>query len=364
MLPNSKTIHTKFLVDESVTLQDRISVPTKRTLTDSGQMHVPCTFARTGMQLYTAKQLGLTDREPNEVIQVFRDEASVFAEDSMATFKSAPLTLGHPKDDQGKAIAVTSENAKDLQVGMLEGLPTRDEDTLTGTLIITNQEAIDALESGEQELSAGYLCDIEEIDGKFYQRNIRANHIAIVAKGRAGSSCRISDEADLYLGDVLLSTQESLQDAILAKATIADELEVQKQLVIDFKASAEEADIRCEKLKVELADAKVAAEEGVVERCAAIENARLVADMRDLGSKSVNEIYRMVVEDQMPEKDLSGKGDAFIAAMFEILVDAAKGETPMGKLLSKQDFTTDEKVIAPKSKVVEARNKMIARQTK
>ena len=181
---------------KGVSLEDRISVPTQRTMTDAGQMIVPCAFARTGTLVYKASTLGLTD-SADELIDVYRDEVDVFATDAMDTFRSAPVTIGHPKDENGKRIKLTADNAADLQVGMLEGMPVRDEDLLTGTLVITNQEAIDAIESGTVELSAGYTCDLYEEDGKYFQKNIKANHIAIVKKGRAGSSCSIADEDDV-----------------------------------------------------------------------------------------------------------------------------------------------------------------------
>ena len=62
----------------SVSLTDRIQVPSARHLTDSGQMIVPCAFARTGAQNYTAGQLGLTDTASDKVVTVMRDEADVF----------------------------------------------------------------------------------------------------------------------------------------------------------------------------------------------------------------------------------------------------------------------------------------------
>lgn len=396
-----------FLVDEAreVLLQDRFSVPTKRVMTDAGQMHVPCRFARTGEQLYTAGQLGLSDRPASEVIAVIRDEATVFDEASMATFRSAPVTLGHPKDGNGKPIQVTAENAKELQVGVLEGMPVRDEDTLAGILVLTTKEAIDAIEN-DQELSAGYICDIEEIDGKFYQRNIRANHIAIVNRGRAGSSCRISDEAievfandghpqpmpwDFgneaaykqafkswiaaeyieYFGSAdaegkaggnVGTTDEALQlqDEL---ASLNEQLSTQKELVADFKEQTEALELANKKLEVQLNDAQKAAKEDVIERCQTIEYARLIADMRieDLLDKSTPEIKRLVVSDQNPKKDYSEKKEAFIDAMFEILVDASKGETPMGKLFRNVDthVTVDSAQVV--DKVAEARNKMIQR---
>ena len=339
----------------NVKLADRIEVPTQRTLTDSGQMHVPCAFARTGSQEYSAKSLGLSDLDPKEAVTVWRDEADVFAEDSMSTFRSAPVTIGHPKDADGKAIAVTADNSEELQVGMLEGMPARVEDTLTGTLVLSSQKAIDALEDGTQELSAGYVCDIEEIDGKYFQRNIRANHIAIVAKGRAGSACRVADEEEV------LVTDEAHKLVVDELESVKADLEVQKQLVVDFKDTVEKSELATEKLKVELADAVTAASEGVIERCQVIEDARLIADMRDLGSTSIADIKLLVVEDQMPDKDFKGKSEPYIAAMFEILVDSSKGETPMGKLLSKQEthVTIDAKSV---NKVEAARSRMIARQ--
>lgn len=379
-----------FLSDEalsSVQLEDRISVPTERKMTDAGQMHVPCKFARTGSQLYTAKQLGLVDEDPSKVVEVWRDEAEVFAEDSMESFRSAPVTIGHPVNDEGASIAVSSENSKELQVGMLEGMPSRDEDTLGGVLVLTAQEAIDALEDGTQELSAGYTCDIALADdGKMYQRNIRANHIAIVAKGRAGSSCRISDEAiEVADEDTLKSvevelaaeveTQVVTTDAIVAKENelvdAKEALEValadaaaQVTLVDELKADAVAQLVVIDELKAELADAKVAAEQGVVERTNAIANARLISDIRleDLGDKSVEQIERMVVEDQMPERDLSTKEAPYISAMFDLLIDASKGETPMGKILSNQDLSDTVTLAAKKVSIVEkARQESIAR---
>ena len=358
---------------KNVALADRIEVPSERTLTDAGQMHVPCKFARTGSQLYTAKQLGLADRDANEVITVWREAADVFDGESMDSFRSAPVTIGHPKDEAGSPISVTAVNAKDLQVGMLEGMPVQDEDTLGGVLVLTSQEAIDALEDGTQELSAGYVCDIEDVDGKYFQRNIRANHIAIVAKGRAGSSCRISDEAlevqdeaDKLVADEAAAKLVADEAAELAAkelaivdetAKLTDELATQVKLV-------DELLVELESVKVELVDAKLAAEQSVTDRCAAIENARLISDFRDLGDKTIGQIERMVVEDQMPEKDLSGKSDVFISAMFEILVDASQGETPMGKLIKQQGIADTIVVAKPVDKVAVARLAAIARSKK
>ena len=435
-----------------INLVDRIEVPTERKLTDAGQMHVPCKFARTGTQLYTASQLGLVDKAPNEIVEVHRSEEQVFDEASIASFRSAPVTIGHPVNDAGEALAVSAENAKELQVGMLEGMPVRDEDTLGGTLILTNKEAIDALEDGTQELSAGYTCDIMEVEGKLFQQNIRANHIAIVGKGRAGSSCRISDEAlevqdaadeeaiavvvadDVaprvdgqkveveapYTPPVVAAAEEVVVEPVVEPVVEAESVAEEAPVVeAEVEPVAEEAPVEeavetpkkskkrsktvdeaveltdadmivkltderdasvalydeaqkliaelndeAEKNKVELADARLAASEGVIERCEAIESARLIADMRDLGDKSVAEIKLLVVTDQRPEMKLDGKSEDYVAALFDMLVDAASGgPTPMQKLMDSQDSHVSVKA-AYVNPVEAARNSMIARSKK
>lgn len=371
---------------KGIQLADRISIPSQRHLTDAGQMIVPCAFARTGSQLYTAGQIGLVDKDPKEVITVWRDEADVFDETSMKSFRSSPVTLGHPKDADGKSIAVNAENAKELQVGMLEGIPSRDEDLLTGTLVLSVRDAINALEEGTQELSAGYTCDIEEVDGKFFQRNIVANHIAIVAKGRAGSSCRISDEADAVIEDMEEAEKATIHSSLgtdTSDALEAPELHAKILLrhvtdavsAADAKvvaaekalADAEEATVKLTEdhkeaisgLEIKLEDAIKINEEAVVERCEVIDKARLIADMSGFGDKSISDIKKAVLAAQMPSLNLDGKDDSYIAARFDILVEDSQHETPMAKVL--RDAQNSTSVEPKKDPVVAARNKMIAR---
>ena len=52
--------------------------------------------------------LGLTDEAPDKIITVYRDEADVFEDGSMDSFRSAPVTIGHPKDENGAPIKVTA----------------------------------------------------------------------------------------------------------------------------------------------------------------------------------------------------------------------------------------------------------------
>ena len=348
------------MLHKGIKLVDRISVPTQRTMTPAGQMIVPCAFARIGTQMYTKSALGLVG-DSKDVVSVIRDEADVFAEDAMTSFRSSPVTIGHPKNADGTALAVSADNAKELQVGMLEGLPTRDEDLVTGTLVITNQAAIDAIEEGTVELSAGYTCDIEEVDGAFYQRNIRANHIAIVSKGRAGSSCSLADAME----DEVVEAEEKakvLQDEANQKL-IVDELESTKQLLVDANTTIEGHTAELGTLQAKLDDALESQEAQVNARVDVITKAQELTDMTDFASKTNKEIKLAVLADCKPNLKLDGKGDAYINARFEILCeDMDDSETPMSKELRKTNTVVVDKAIAYVDPVETARNKMQAIQ--
>ena len=382
-----------------VSLEDRIEVPSQRQFTDAGQMIVPCAFARTGGQQYTAGQLGLRDMADDEVVTVFRDEADVFDEASLATFRSVPVTIGHPKID-GKPVLVDSENAKELQVGVLEGMPVRDEDTLTGTLVIARQDAIDLIDEGTKELSAGYTCDIEMVDAvngemQLFQRNIRANHIAIVAKGRAGSSCAIADEDDTQPEATDVTEEVAKEEAVEVEVAEVAEVEAVEEESAEEVVADEAVEVKVEvadeevvaeiKLEDELEAVKVASakltdeleaaqkevsqlrdelDKAVEERCHVVMVAKDLTDLDDFSGKSVAEIKRMVVADQMPSLSLDGKSEAYICARFDIFTeDADLQETPMGRLL--RDNADAVRVEAkPSSVVADARQRAIERQSK
>jgi hypothetical protein len=147
-------------------------------------------------------------------------------------------------------------------------MPVRDEDTLTGTLVIARQDAIDLIEDGTKELSAGYTCDLEVIDGAggesiIYQRNIRANHIAIVERGRAGAMCSIADEDTMDVikteEEVVLSDDQASNEAVAVEDTVVSET-VSAEAGVEAAVEDAVADV-----EVEVASAAVETEDEVAE---------------------------------------------------------------------------------------------------
>ena len=360
-----------------IKLSDKISVPTQRTMTDSGQMIVPCAIARTGSQKYRMSDIGL---EGEDFIDVWRTEEQVFADESIASFRSVPVTIGHPAE------SVTSENAKELQVGTLEGIPTRDEDLLTGTIVVARQDAIDIIEDGTVELSVGYSCNIELSDGKYYQTNIVANHIAIVERGRAGSVCSIAD-SDNTGGNMDKDKETKVEDKIDAKVEDAkvEDAKVEDAKVEDAKVedSAEDklvklgdtvdaltASVDSYKEKLALADAKYtelsdSVDALVADRYEVISAAKDMTDKEDFKGMSVFEIKAFVVSDLL-DIDLSAKTPAYVEARYDIVCeDSANEETPLGRMMRKAAVDTtvadaSETYVDP---AVAARNAMIKRSS-
>ena len=178
-------------------IQDRFGfgVTSKRQYTDEGFLKVPGHAARTGIQQYLAKELELTDRNPLEIVNVFRPPEEVFSKDSLESYAHKDVTDNHPDK------LVDAKTHKAVTVGHVASLGQQDGDFVLVDLIVKDAETIKQIESGKVQLSAGYEAEYIHKPGKtedgqeyeFIQRNIRINHIALVDKARAGQQARVFD---------------------------------------------------------------------------------------------------------------------------------------------------------------------------
>lgn len=216
----------------TVMANDTITTDARR-VTDEGYLIVPGRLARTGIQHYLAKELGLKDRNANDTVRIYRPEDEVFNPSSMKSFDGAAVTIGHPQ------AGVNAKNWKQLAMGEAREIA-RDGIYMKGTLVIRDSRAIKEIESGKVELSNGYTFDLDltpgEADGMAYdgvQRNIRGNHVAIVSAARCGSACRIadSDNDDLEKGDETMADKRKLVvDGIQVEAEDAAASAIEKLL--------------------------------------------------------------------------------------------------------------------------------------
>lgn len=167
--------------------------------TQDGYLAVRARAARTGVYQYTGREVdpdnkhGLRDQAS---VNVLRDDAAVFDERAVRSFIAKPITDDHPRE------AVTAANWRDHGRGIVMGA-IRDGDHLAFDLVLMDAATIAKVEAGKAELSNGYAATLEFGDFagpagekcQARQAGIVGNHVAIVDRGRAGSSCRIGDAA-------------------------------------------------------------------------------------------------------------------------------------------------------------------------
>lgn len=161
---------------------------------EDGYLVADARIARTGIQTYLGSEVG---RDDMATVRVYRPGAEVFSEATLKSAAHRPVTNDHPAD------AVNSSNWKQFAVGQTGDEVTGEGIFLRVPLMVSDESAIRDIEAGKRELSAGYTCTLDFAPGKTpagepydaIQKNIRLNHVAIVARGRAGSEVRIGDDA-------------------------------------------------------------------------------------------------------------------------------------------------------------------------
>lgn len=346
-----------FLDDASTLVQLNdlaVDMPSERIFKDSGAMIAPCTIAQVGIMSYRAKECGalFADRDPESIVRVATLEEDLFCEDSLESYRAAPITVGHP------ATLVDTNNAKDLQKGNLDGVPFADGAMLSGTIVLNDAETIALVDNGTTKLSSGQHCNLVLVDHADYdakKTDIRANHIAIVEQGRA-SGATIADEDISY-------TQVQLDDAV---KEAEDKVTATMQDSIDTL----QAELDASKEKVTLGDAALVAEKAkfddaaidamVTARLKFVQSVELLTDT-DITGMTELEAKKAVVTELL-DTDVSTKGDAYIEARFDVLLEDVDTDSPMTNELRKQTTVVlDNKVVQEPSKADIARQNMINR---
>jgi len=205
-------------------------------ITDAGYLVADVRCARTGCQAYHASEMGLVG---DHMVNVYRSDAVVFDKASMATFAGKPVTINHPVEP------VTADNWKNVAVGDILDEVARDGETIRVSIKLMDAAAIKAVQDGTREISMGYSTGVQmqdgvAPDGTEYQAvqtgPIKINHLAIVAKGRAGQECRIGDADNWGASPVPLADMKgnnmSMQTVVLgdeaAQVAVADAPKVEK----------------------------------------------------------------------------------------------------------------------------------------
>jgi hypothetical protein len=322
----------------------------KVTFTKDGYMTATPRVAKVGIQLYHGEECGIADMD---VVRVYRPESTVFSTDALKTFAHKPVTLDHPP------VAVTADNWKEYSVGSIGDEVLREGDAIRVPMTLMDKAAIAAFKAGTNQLSVGYTCDLEwspgvTPKGEHYdavQRNIRANHLAVVAVARGGPTLKIGDhnhpkENAMNLKTVMvdgIECQMTDTAAALVQRTISalqDAFEEEKKngkkkdedckdaavKITEMATQLGTKDAEIVTLKKQLADAKLTPQQLdalVKDRHAAVEKARRVlGDKLMVDGKTIEDMRKQVVDAKLGAA-AQGWSDEQIRASFDTLTATA-----------------------------------------
>jgi uncharacterized protein len=237
-----------------IKFNDRANIGQVKTTLD-GYVIAQARALRSGVQVYRASELGLIG---DHMVKVYRPEDSVFDTGSVNSLAHAPVTIDHPSE------MVTADNWSKYAVGEVSKDFLRDGEFLAANIFLKDKRAIDAVNSGKVELSAGYVADMMPSDNPAYDFIMgppKYNHLAIVDKARAGNEARIGDSATTWGAAPL--TIERTPEMDLIKVMVGDkavqvaavDADFIAKLVKDHQTAIDEKDEMIGQLKAECKDA-------------------------------------------------------------------------------------------------------------
>ena len=326
-------------------------------MTKDGYLVAEASVARTGIQFYSANELGM-DGDPNKVIRVYRPPEEVFATDAMASYAHRPVTVDHP------SVMVDATNWKEFAKGQTGDEVLRDGEFVRVPLMLMDKAAISDWQNGKRELSMGYTMDLRITDGKTpdgqqydaVQTNLRMNHLALVTRARGGSQLRLGDNKpeDSNMSDVKLTTitvdglsVETTDAGAQAISKLTHELADARKAKEDSQKAHDDAlaakdkelatkDAEIDDLKSKtLSDADI--DQRVNDRADLIATAKQIAD-KDYTGKSDNDIRKIAVIAKLGADAVDGKSVDYVQARFDILAEDAS-QDPVRKALKSSDGT-------------------------
>ncbi len=307
----------------------------------------------------------------DDVVMEAKLPAELLSDSTVESANNKPVTNDHPSQ------LVTAENSKTLMKGFTAENAHVDGDMVKVDMTITDADLIKEIGDGKEELSIGFTTEVVPVQGEYQgihydsvQKNIQINHIAVVDKGRAGHSVRITgDSAEMVItekGESMETTKVmldganvtvALADADQVAKSNTDLASLKKQLA-DAQAKVKELQGQIEKVqgkadtademkkkadeaqaKADAADKQIAELQGklksyegdgldkVIEAKLALEKDAkpFLGDSYDFAGKSDKEIKVAVIKAIDDSFDAKDKSNDYINAFF----DAVKVNKPV-----------------------------------
>lgn len=133
----------------------------------------------------------------------------LLSDSTVESANNKPVTDDHPPE------MVTIDNTKKYMSGITSNNAHVKGNTLRVDMVISDKDLINDISKGKEELSIGFRTEVKNIAGDFegehydsQQTNIQINHIAVVDRGRAGHSIRLTgDSASMLIQEKRTETK-------------------------------------------------------------------------------------------------------------------------------------------------------------
>lgn len=216
-------------------------------------------FPYTGSQIDFSGSLGL---EPNKIYNVYRPASELFKEETLKSFNGVPFIEEHEMIGDG------CTDYDNRPAGGILFNPTAEPQsgTVLGNFRIFSESLKDSIEQGKKELSLGYRCCYEFLRGifkgqpyDFVQKDIVGNHVALVDKGRMGSSVRVYDH-----NTMVFDSMEAIKPITKGTDAMTEEEKAKKEAeeaAAAKKAQDEATEAEAQKAKDEAAEAEKKAQD-------------------------------------------------------------------------------------------------------
>lgn len=301
----------------------------KRIIDDNGWINIHANpLTKVGVFDYLGAEIG--GDEPDRIYKVYRPEDELQNPETIDSFKLLPFVDEHTWVGDG---GMPTEK-KGVQGIIGENIIYK-KPYLYGNIKILSESLKTALAGGKVELSAGYKCryDFEsgEFEGQQYdaiQRDIRANHLALVERGRSGSDVAVLDAKLTITFDTSELLPMNLEEILAAVAALSDE---EKASLLSKLSPTTEDETLEEETKDELTDSEESAQASVLESVTEVLAAAIEQD-----ADAVVEAAETIVEEAPALEEAAQVMDAMRAEIAK-LKSQVMDESTIMKRIAKRD---------------------------
>lgn len=358
--------------------------------TKEGYLVATARVARTGTQIYLARELGdvatSAGFSPDSQVRVYRSPEEVFHKDSLASITRVPVTIDHPGED------VSATNWASLSVGDVGDAYATEPEWVVVNPMIKDAAAVQAARTTHRQISMGYDAQVvkarDGIDADFEVKAIRYNHLALVPSARAGDQARIGDSwgatpiddsqpgdmpktkgglqmpdlKTLVLGDS--AVQVAVADAAVIEKFKTDMAQALKDAEAKHATMLTEKDEQIGKLKADLVKAQDAAnidvDALVAARADLLGKVKAIDASIDTAGKSDAELRKAAVAAKLGDAMVKDASDAEITGMFKAIATTATSTSQVADA-----FKTGVKLIGDSSTAMhDAQTAYVARLTR